>query len=97
MSKGERRAYRQSLRSRVGLPVLLVVEGEGSEHRSITVDVSSQGVRLQSVPDLCQHQLVRLRLAVVPERFVPARVAWVGEADSPEAGQAGFEFLIPAE
>jgi hypothetical protein len=38
---------------------------------------------------------VGLLLPTEPACFINARVAWVGSADSAQAGQAGFEFSNP--
>lgn len=95
MPEGTHFVIRRSERKRVKIPVTLVVGSEDVGHAAMTIDLSSEGMRLQSDATLLPGQPVRLHLAVYPEHFVKARVAWVGKADSAEAGQAGFEFLIP--
>jgi len=75
--------------------VILAAASEGLERRGMTVDVSREGLRLRSESSLVPGQAVRLHLAAFPSQFVEARVAWVGSPDSPEAGQAGFEFVEP--
>ena len=75
------------------MAVTLVLEGEEAEYLANTLDLSTHGVRLQSEATLAPGQPVGLLLGTEPNCFVNARVVWVGKADSPLAGQAGFEFL----
>jgi len=75
------------------MAVTLVIEGDEAEHLATTVDLSLQGLRLQSEATLAPGQPVGLLLGTEPNCFVKARVVWVGKADSAQAGQAGFEFL----
>lgn len=82
-------------RKRIQMAVTVVVEGEEAEHLATTVDVSPYGVRVQSDATLAPGQPVGLLLSSQPEYFIKARVVWVGRADTPQAGQAGFEFLNP--
>ena len=73
----------------------MVLEGEEAEHWASTVDLSAGGLRLQSETTFIPGQSVGLVLRTLPDVLIPARVAWVGKAESPQAGQAGFEFLNP--
>jgi hypothetical protein len=82
-------------RKRVQIAVTLVIEGEEAEYLANTVDLSPYGLRLQSEATLAPGQAVGLLLATEPASFIKARVAWVGKADSAQAGQAGFQFMNP--
>jgi c-di-GMP-binding flagellar brake protein YcgR len=99
MSQNDRKAAysakRVSERKQVQIAVTLVIEGSEGEYRATTVDVSPHGMRLLSDATLAADQRVRLHLRAAPAQFVNARVAWVGQTDSANAGQAGFEFLNP--
>ena len=75
------------------MAVILVIEGEEAEYLAKTVDLSSHGLCPQSEATLALGQPVGLLLGTEPTCFVKAHVAWVGKADSAQAGQAGFEFL----
>ena len=86
---------RPAERKRVQMAVTLVIESDEAEYLGTTVDLSPYGLRLQSDVTLAAGQPVGLLLATEPACFVKARVAWVGKADSAQAGQAGFEFLNP--
>ena len=95
MPRGSYSVKRRSERTPVQIPVILVAESNGLERRGMTVDLSPEGMRLRSNSTLVPAQAVRLHLASYPSQCVEARVAWVGQPGSPEAGQAGFEFLVP--
>jgi hypothetical protein len=82
-------------RKRVQMAVTLVIESDEAEYLATTVDLSPHGLRLQSEATLAPGQPVGLLLATEPACFIRARVAWVGRADSAQAGQAGFQFLNP--
>jgi hypothetical protein len=86
---------KRSERRRVQMAVTLIIEGDAAEYFATTVDLSPYGLRLQSDATLSPGQPVGLVLATQPDCFIRARVAWVGRADSAQAGQAGFEFLNP--
>ena len=86
---------RPSERKRVQMAVILVFESDEAAHLATTVDLSSSGLRLQSDATLAPGQPVGLLLATDPPSFIKSRVVWVGQADSVEAGQAGFEFFNP--
>ena len=86
---------RRSERRRVQMVVTVVIEGDEAEYLATTVDLSSYGLRLQSDTTLSPGQPVGLLLATEPACFIKARVVWVGKADSPQARQAGFQFLNP--
>lgn len=96
MPEGSYSIKRRSERKALEIPVILVVGEEGDKHSGMTVDVSSGGLRLQCDATLFPGQPVRLHLAALPTSFQAARVVWVGKTESPEAGQAGFEFLTPS-
>jgi len=95
MPDDTRSVKRQSARARVQISVTLVIEGDEAEHLATTVDLSPYGLRLQSDATLKPGQPVGLLLATNPDCFVKARVVWVGKAEPPQAGEAGFEFLSP--
>jgi len=86
---------RPAERKRVQMAVTLVIESNEAEYLATTVDLSSYGMRLQSDAILAPGQAVGLLLATEPSYFIKARVAWVGRADSAQAGQAGFQFMSP--
>ena len=86
---------RPAERKRVQMAVTLVIESDKAEYLATTVDFSSYGTRLQSDATLAPGQPVGLLLATEPAYFIKARVAWVGRADSAQAGQAGFQFVNP--
>ena len=86
---------RPAERKKVQMAVTLVIEGEEAEYLATTVDLSPYGVRLQSHAELAPGEPVGLLLSTEPACFIRARVAWVGKADSAQAGQAGFQFLNP--
>jgi len=75
--------------------VTLVIEGDNAEYLANTLDLSRDGLRLQSDATLAPGQSVGLLLAIEPASVIKARVVWVGNADSAQTGQAGFEFLNP--
>ena len=95
MSNDTRSIKRPVDRKRVQMAVTVVLEGEEAEYLATTLDVSPYGLRLQSEASLAPGQPVGLLLATEPNCFIKARVAWVGKADSAQAGQAGFEFMTP--
>lgn len=90
-----RLGIRPAERRRVQMTVTLLVESDQAEYPATTVDFSPYGLRLRSNATLAPGQPVRLVLATEPACLVKARVAWVGKADSPQAGQTGFQFLNP--
>jgi len=75
------------------MAVTLVIEGDEAEYLANTVDLSLHGLCLQSEASLAQGQPVGLLLGTAPNCFIKARIAWVGRADSSQAGHAGLEFL----
>jgi len=75
------------------MTVTLVIEGDEAEFLGNTVDLSPQGLCLQSEATLALGQPVGLLLGTEPNCFIKARVVWVGKAGPAQAGQAGFEFL----
>ncbi len=86
---------RSAERMRIQMAVTVVIEDDEAEYIATTVDLSCYGLRLQSDATLSPGQPVGLLLATEPACFIKARVVWVGKADSPQAGQAGFQFLNP--
>ena len=95
MRDNTRSLNRPAERKRVQMAVTLVIESEEAEYLATTVDLSPYGLRLQSDATLAPGQPVGLLLATEPACFIRARVAWVGKADSAQAGQAGFQFFNP--
>ena len=95
MPNDTRSEKRPAERKRVQMTVTLVIEGDEAEYRATTVDLSPYGLRLQSDAALAPGQPVGLLLSTEPTSVIKARVAWVGKADSAQAGQAGFQFLNP--
>ena len=75
------------------MAVTVVIEGDEAEHLANSIDLSTHGLRVQSDCTLALGQAVGLLLGTKSDRFVKARVVWIGKADSTLAGQAGFEFL----
>jgi hypothetical protein len=82
-------------REQIKIAVTLVIGSNEAEYFATTVDVSPYGLRLQSNVRLAPSQPVGLLLGTEPACFLNGRVAWVGKADSAQAGQAGFEFSNP--
>jgi hypothetical protein len=80
-------------RRRVAIPVTLLLDGGAEACPAMTVDLSPQGMRLQAEATLLQGQPVRIHLTAAPDRFLNARVAWVGKPSSASAGHLGFEIL----
>jgi len=95
MRDDKRSLHRPAERKRVQIAVTLVIESDEAEYLATTIDLSPYGLRLQSDVTLAPGQPVGLLLATEPACFIKARVAWVGRADSAQAGQAGFQFLNP--
>ncbi len=95
MADHTRLIVRPAERKRVQMAVTLLIESDQAEYPATTVDFSPYGLRLQSSATLAPGQPVRLVLATEPACLVKARVAWVGKAGSPQAGQTGFQFLNP--
>src|ERR1035437_3241108 len=95
MRDDTRSLNRPAERKRVQMAVTLVIESDEAEYLATTVDLSPYGLRLQSDATLARGQPVGLVLATEPACFTKARVAWVGKADSAQAGQAGSQFLNP--
>jgi len=93
MPDDKRTAKRRWERRRVQMTVTLVIEGDEAEFLGNTVDLSPQGLCLQSEATLALGQPVGLLLGTEPNCFIKARVVWVGKAGPAQAGQAGFEFL----
>jgi hypothetical protein len=77
------------------MAVTLLIESDEAQYIGTTVDLSPYGLRLQSEATLAPGQPVGLLLSTEPACFIKARVAWVGKADSAQAGQAGFQFTNP--
>jgi len=88
-------APRGADRKPVRITVTLVIDGDEAEHLATTVDLSNYGARLRSDVTLLPGQHVGIILSTRRDWFIKARVAWVGQCDSPEAGQAGFAFSNP--
>jgi hypothetical protein len=86
---------RRSERRPVKMAVILVVEGQGVDESSLTVDLSPYGLRLQTAASLAPGQPVGVLLRGRSEGFIDARVVWVGKVETDQAGQAGLEFLRP--
>jgi hypothetical protein len=95
MPDNARAGMRPSERKQVQIAVTLVIESDEAEYVATAVDLSHYGLRLQSDATLTPGQSVGLLLATVPACLIKARVAWVGKADSAQAGQAGFQFMNP--
>ena len=75
------------------MTVTLVIEGDEAEYLADSVDLSPQGLCLQSDATFTLGQSVGLLIGTEPDCFIKARVVWVGKADPAQTGQAGFEFL----
>jgi hypothetical protein len=95
MPKSTSSTKRSQERLAIEIPVTVVTGTAKTEHRATSVDLCPEGLRLQSNASLKKNQRVRLDLGASPVYFVRARVAWVGKPGSPQAGQAGFQFLLP--
>jgi hypothetical protein len=89
-------AKRKLERLQVEIPVTLVIGRKGVRRPATSVDLTPEGMRLRSDAALSPDQCVRILLPAYPNHYLQARVTWVGKRASPEAGQAGFEFLVPS-
>jgi Tfp pilus assembly protein PilZ len=74
--------------------VTLVIEGDEAQYLANTIDLSPDGLCLQSEAPLALGQPVGLLLGLgtEPKFLVKARVVWAGKADPTQPGQAGLEF-----
>jgi len=88
-------AKRKLERLAVQVPVTLVIGSEAAGRKATSVDLTPEGMRLRSDATLFPDQCVRILLPAYPDHYLRARVTWVGNRASPEASQAGFEFLNP--
>jgi len=77
------------------MAVILFIEGEEIDPSALTVDLSQNGLRLQTDAALAPGQPVGVLLGDKSEGVINARVAWVGKVETDQAGQAGLEFLRP--
>jgi hypothetical protein len=84
---------RRSERRPAQMTVTLVIEGDEAEYLAHAVDLSSEGLCLQSEAPLTMGQPVGLLLGTPPNYFIKARVVWVGKAAPAQPNLAGFEFL----
>lgn len=93
ISNSNRKSERRPLR----LALVLLMDSVKGEIRSdgFTVDVSSQGCRIEVDAPISEGQLVRLLPWESPDGAVAGRVVWVGGPESKLAGQAGIELLQP--
>lgn len=90
------RSRRRWKREHVPLAVIIVIEGGEPVYDAVAIDISSRGIRLRwssRTDALFPGQIVRLHLKAASEHYSRARVVWVGQPESPEHDQAGFEFL----
>src|SRR5690349_7416182 len=87
--------HRRSERALARIPVTLLAECDGRQYEGIgsTVDVSQDGIRIQTDFPLSPDQ--PLILLQWPGEFRPlcCRVAWVRKADSKQPRTVGLEFL----
>jgi PilZ domain-containing protein len=93
MSQAPDGSQRRSERKPARIVVTLVIEGDEADHLANAVDMSEFGVRLQTDYSLTPGQRVGLLLSDNPDYVIGARVAWLGKADSEQAGEAGLEFI----
>ena len=77
------------------MAVILFIEGEEIDPSALTVDLSQNGLRLQTDAALAPGQPVGILLGEKSDGVIDARVAWVGRVETDQAGQAGLEFLRP--
>ena len=75
--------------------MILFIEGEEIDQSALSVDLSQNGLRLQTDAALAPGQPVGVLLGDKSEGVINARVAWVGKVETDQAGQAGLEFLRP--
>jgi hypothetical protein len=91
MPDDTRSVKRRSERKRVQMIVTLVIEGDDAEYLADTVDLSPDGLRLQSDATFAPGQFVGLLRTTEPACVIKARVDWVGNADPTRYGQAGMD------
>lgn len=88
---------RRSERKPARKVILLVVESEESEvhHEGTTVDISSDGARVEACAPLTPGQTLSLIQPDDPSRPLRCLVVWAGDVGTDGDGQAGLEFLDP--
>ena len=89
------RYSRRSERKLVKMAVVLVIENDEIDPSALTLDLSPFGLRLQTAAALVPGQPVGVLLGDKSQGVIDARIAWVGQVDTDQAGQAGLEFLRP--
>lgn len=95
MPNTTRSPKRKLERLQIQIPVTLLVGSDAVRRPATSVDLTPEGMRLRSEVRLAPDQRVRILLPAFPDHYLRARVTWVGNRKSPQAGQAGFEFLNP--
>jgi hypothetical protein len=82
---------RRSKRSTTRTKVKLVINTKGDKTilPCLIVDRSQEGFRLRGDFSLTRGQLIEIILDDKPLQPVCCKVIWVGEAGSPQAGEAG--------
>ncbi len=92
MAEGSSAPQRRSERKPAQIVVTLVIEADEADHLASAVDMSQHGLRLQTDYSLTPGQRVGLLLSDNPDCVIGARVVWMGDLDSEQAGEAGLEF-----
>lgn len=80
--------------AKIAIVVFVEKERELEGCDAFTMDVSSQGARIQADISLSPGEMVEV-VPVNGSEPVTARVVWVGNPASELEGQAGLEFLGP--
>jgi hypothetical protein len=86
---------RRSARQPAQITVTLVLEGDEADQIATAIDLSQSGMRLHTDLSLEPGKRVGLLMSDNPNCVIAARVVWLGTTDSPQAGQAGLEFVKP--
>lgn len=90
-----RRRPRRDVRVQTNLPVTLLVklEGEKRVHAALAVDVSAQGLKVQTAAGLSSRQTVYVFSRNAKSQFGPCRVVWTRTGEPGQHVEAGLEFL----
>ena len=86
---------RRSPRSKGVLPITLVASGPGitTTVRATTLDLSSGGLRIQTLVSLITGQRIDVLFDLDPYPLRPCEVVWTKPGGSLQPGEAGLKFV----
>jgi hypothetical protein len=92
----ERREWERTL---IEMPVTLLVESDRRNvcHDAVTVDLSPRGARVRGKIAVTAGTSIDLISRGDTPRVVPSRVVWVNLTGPDRFGEAGLQFLEPAQ